>query len=325
MQEKFVSATQTQVATKVSTKTKILLGLMMASCLGGMFAIVSSTTKLINAPQKNTNRPTNISSRKNDESFYALSRCPRGMVAISGSVTCNEYGSNIRPSMVSSSPETSNFTNNGWIGTCRGIGSAWVKSICIDPNQLSIINAPFAHTTHYVDDQEVYEAVSVCPTSTTAIGGWVDCADPGSTTIKPSMVLSEPLIRDFQHVGWIGGCKGNGSVFVGAICANSDRITTYQGETLGETEHLTNDQISYQAVSMCPTGKVAIGANVTCNGINGGTRPSMVYSSPETNNFQNVGWIGACRGQGSVRVLAICVDPEQLTIYNGPTTETQHY
>ena len=40
MVEKY-SATQTQVATKVSTKTKVLLGLMIAGCLGGMFAIAS--------------------------------------------------------------------------------------------------------------------------------------------------------------------------------------------------------------------------------------------------------------------------------------------
>ncbi|HNV96820.1 MAG TPA: hypothetical protein PKL13_00685 [bacterium] len=325
MQEKFVNAIKTQVATKVSTKTKVLLGLMMMACLGGMFAIASSTTKLINTPQKNTNRPTTISSRKNDESFYALSRCPRGMVAINGNIACNENGSTIRPSMVSSSAETSNFTNNGWIGTCRGIGDVWVGSICIDPDELSIQNAPFAHTTHYTNDEESYEAVSVCPTSTTAIGGWVDCADPGSTTVRPSMVYSEPLITNFQHTGWIGACKGNGSVYVGAICANSDRITTYQGETLGENEHTTNDQISYEATSMCPNGKVAIGANVTCNGINGGTRPSMVYSGPEIINFQNIGWKGACKGPGSIRVLAICVDPEQVTIQNGEVVFTQHH
>lgn len=42
MQEKFISATQTQVATKVSTKTRVLLGLMMVACLGGMFAIINT-------------------------------------------------------------------------------------------------------------------------------------------------------------------------------------------------------------------------------------------------------------------------------------------
>ncbi|HNV96818.1 MAG TPA: hypothetical protein PKL13_00675 [bacterium] len=42
MQEKFVNAIKTQVATKVSTKTKVLLGLMMMACLGGMFAIINT-------------------------------------------------------------------------------------------------------------------------------------------------------------------------------------------------------------------------------------------------------------------------------------------
>ena len=76
MQEKFVSATQTQVATKISTKTKILLGLIMVSCLGGMFAIVGGLNyKSTNVVGEKNQRPTNISSRKNDGSFYALSRC----------------------------------------------------------------------------------------------------------------------------------------------------------------------------------------------------------------------------------------------------------
>lgn len=44
MVEKY-SATQTQVATKVSTKTKVLLGLVIAGCLGGMFAIASMSLK----------------------------------------------------------------------------------------------------------------------------------------------------------------------------------------------------------------------------------------------------------------------------------------
>ncbi|HNV96917.1 MAG TPA: hypothetical protein PKL13_01200 [bacterium] len=44
MVEKY-SATQTQVATKVSTKTKVLLGFLIVGCLGGMFAIASMGLK----------------------------------------------------------------------------------------------------------------------------------------------------------------------------------------------------------------------------------------------------------------------------------------
>ncbi|HNZ86863.1 MAG TPA: hypothetical protein PLD95_04825 [bacterium] len=52
MADKFISATQTQVATKVSTKTQVLLGLMIAACLGGIFAIAGSMNKLIKKPNK---------------------------------------------------------------------------------------------------------------------------------------------------------------------------------------------------------------------------------------------------------------------------------
>lgn len=41
MSEKFIGATQTQVATKVSTKTKVLLGIVMIFALAGMFGIAS--------------------------------------------------------------------------------------------------------------------------------------------------------------------------------------------------------------------------------------------------------------------------------------------
>ena len=41
MQEKFISATQTQVATKISTKTRVLLGIIIFASITGIFAVIS--------------------------------------------------------------------------------------------------------------------------------------------------------------------------------------------------------------------------------------------------------------------------------------------
>ena len=69
MVEKY-SATQTQVATKVSTKTKVLLGFLIVGCLGGMFAITTNLTKNILVKNKKTSNIEKIKLLDNNQ--YAL-------------------------------------------------------------------------------------------------------------------------------------------------------------------------------------------------------------------------------------------------------------
>ncbi|HNV96817.1 MAG TPA: hypothetical protein PKL13_00670 [bacterium] len=65
MQEKFVNAIKTQVATKVSTKTKVLLGLIIVASLSGMFALIGLSSKTL--LKQNVVRKTNSNMTVNDE------------------------------------------------------------------------------------------------------------------------------------------------------------------------------------------------------------------------------------------------------------------
>ncbi len=60
MAEKFISATQTQVATKVSTKTKVLLGIAIVLCASGIFAIVGGLSNEANDLLVNKNQEPTI-------------------------------------------------------------------------------------------------------------------------------------------------------------------------------------------------------------------------------------------------------------------------